>query len=52
MPLNIKNEESLTDVLIQTDFALQYGEDMDIKTRDFEYPDPDDEEEREFNMNN
>lgn len=44
VPLNINSEESLTDLLIQTDFALQYGEDEDVKTRDFEYPDADDEE--------
>lgn len=50
IPLNINNEESLTDLLIQTDFALQYGEDTDVKTRDFEYQDKDDEEEEpQFN---
>ncbi|MPC08970.1 GPN-loop GTPase 3 [Portunus trituberculatus] len=42
IPLNINDEESLTDVLIQTDFALQYGEDLDVKGKDFEYPDPED----------
>lgn len=44
VPLNINNEESLTDVLIQTDFALQYGEDLDVRGKDFEYPDPEDRE--------
>ncbi|XP_066963769.1 GPN-loop GTPase 3 [Macrobrachium rosenbergii] len=44
IPLNINKEESLTDLLIQADFALQYGEDVDVKTQDFEYPDPEDEE--------
>ncbi|XP_045128004.1 GPN-loop GTPase 3-like isoform X2 [Portunus trituberculatus] len=44
IPLNINDEESLTDVLIQTDFALQYGEDLDVKGKDFEYPDPEDRE--------
>lgn len=44
VPLNINKEESLMDVLIQTDFALQYGEDSDVKTKDFEYPDADDDE--------
>ncbi|XP_050734135.1 GPN-loop GTPase 3-like [Eriocheir sinensis] len=44
VPLNINNEESLTDVLIQTDFALQYGEDLDVRSKDFEYPDPEDRE--------
>lgn len=40
----------MTDLLIQTDFALQYGEDTDVKTRDFEYQDKDDdEEEPQFN---
>lgn len=44
VPLNINKEESLTDVLIQTDFALQYGEDFDVKGKDFELPDPEDRE--------
>ena len=35
------SEESMMDVLVQTDAALQYGEDLDVRTRDFEYPDPD-----------
>lgn len=51
IPLNIHNEESLTDLLIQTDFAVQYGEDGDVKTQDFEYPDPE-EEEPEINFVN
>ncbi|KAG7159824.1 GPN-loop GTPase 3-like [Homarus americanus] len=51
VPLNINSEESLMDVLIQTDFAVQYGEDQDVKTQDFEYPDAEDEEqEPSFNF--
>ncbi|KAK8722706.1 hypothetical protein OTU49_012181 [Cherax quadricarinatus] len=46
VPLNIKKEDSLMDVLIQTDFALQYGEDQDVRTTDFEYPDQDDDDDR------
>lgn len=34
------------DVLIQTDFALQYGEDSDVKTKDFEYLDADDDDDK------
>lgn len=36
IPINIKKEESITDVLITIDNALQYGEDLDVKTKDFE----------------
>lgn len=44
IPLNIQTEESLMDVLIQADLAVQYGEDSDVKTTDYEYPDPDEDE--------
>ncbi|KAK8720315.1 hypothetical protein OTU49_013418, partial [Cherax quadricarinatus] len=44
VPLSIKKEDSLMDVLIQTDFALQYGEDQDVRTTDFEYPGQDDDD--------
>lgn len=39
--LNIKNEENLGDILLTIDNVLQYGEDADVKTHDFEYPDED-----------
>lgn len=39
-PLNLKDQESISDVLITIDNILQYGEDLDVKTKDFE----DDEE--------
>ena len=35
---------SLQDLLITIDNTVQYGEDADVRTRDFEYPD---KEERE-----
>lgn len=41
-PLNLKDEESIADLLMTIDNILQYGEDADIKTKDFEQPDPDD----------
>ena len=31
------------DLLIMIDTTIQYGEDLDTKTRDFEYPDKEDE---------
>ncbi|KAF5281854.1 hypothetical protein FQR65_LT14498 [Abscondita terminalis] len=40
IPLNLKDEENLGDVLLTIDNILQYGEDRDIKTKDFE---PDDD---------
>lgn len=45
IPLNINNEESVTDLLVQTDMAIQYGEDGDVRTTDFGYSDPEDEDE-------
>jgi len=44
-PLDITNEENLQDLLIMIDTTVQFGEDEDVKTRDFEYPDKDDEDE-------
>lgn len=41
VPLNLKDQESLSDVLITIDNVLQYGEDQDVRTRDFEEPDGD-----------
>lgn len=41
IPLNIKNEESLADLLLTIDNIIQYGEEADVKTRDFDPPDPD-----------
>lgn len=36
VPLNLQNPESISDVLITIDNVLQYGEDLDTKTKDFE----------------
>lgn len=36
LPLDISEEDSLQDVLAQIDGAIQYGEDSDVKIRDFE----------------
>lgn len=38
-PLNLKDNENVGDVLVTIDNVLQYGEDQDIRTRDFDYPD-------------
>lgn len=43
-PLNLKDEESIADLLLTIDNIIQYGEDADVRTRDFEQPDPEDEE--------
>lgn len=40
-PLNIQDEENLADVLITLDNMLQFGEDADVKTKDFDQPDDD-----------
>lgn len=42
-PLNLKDQESIADVLITIDNILQYGEDLDVKTKDFEDNEEDDD---------
>jgi hypothetical protein len=36
IPLDIKDEESIGDVMLLIDSALQYGEDLEVKTKDFD----------------
>lgn len=36
LPLNIKDEESVGDIKMTIDNIIQYGEDADVKTRDFD----------------
>ncbi|XP_067015736.1 GPN-loop GTPase 3 [Anabrus simplex] len=43
-PLNIRDEENIADLLLTIDNIIQYGEDADVKTKDFEYPDPEDDD--------
>lgn len=42
-PLNIRDEQSVADILLMIDLIIQYGEDSDVKAVDFEEPDPEDE---------
>lgn len=42
MPLNIDDEESINDVLLMIDNMIQYGEDFDVKTKDYGAPDDED----------
>lgn len=42
-PLNIKKEGNIADILLTIDNAIQYGEDADVKTKDFEMPDEEEE---------
>ena len=42
--LNITNEENVQDLLIFADNKIKYGEDLEVKTKDFKYLDPDDDE--------
>jgi len=44
MPLNLKDEENLSDILVTIDNIIQYGEDQDTKTKDFEDIDEENEE--------
>jgi hypothetical protein len=36
VPLDISDEDSIGEVLLQIDMAIQYGEDADVKIREFE----------------
>lgn len=38
MPLDISDEDSLTDILTTIDLAIQFGEDADVKMKDFDEP--------------
>ncbi|KYM95910.1 PREDICTED: GPN-loop GTPase 3 [Cyphomyrmex costatus] len=42
LPLNIKNEESIADIKLTIDNTIQYGEDSDVKMKDFDEPCEDD----------
>ncbi|KAG7303738.1 hypothetical protein JYU34_012306 [Plutella xylostella] len=41
-PLNIKKDESIDNILITIDNIIQYGEDADVKVKDFDEPDDED----------
>ncbi|XP_036343178.1 GPN-loop GTPase 3-like [Rhagoletis pomonella] len=43
VPLNIDDEESIQDLLLQIDNVIQYGEDADVKIRDFDPPEEEDD---------
>jgi len=40
-PLDITSEENILDLLTTIDNTIQYGEDLDVKTADFDYPEKD-----------
>lgn len=42
VPMNINDEESIQDLLLQIDLIIQYGEDADVKMHDFDPPEADD----------
>lgn len=44
-PLNLNDEESIADLLLIIDNIIQYGEDAEVKQRDFDEPDPEDKDE-------
>lgn len=43
-PLNINDEENIADLLLMIDNVIQYGEDADVKTTDFDPPEPEDDD--------
>ena len=44
-PLNIKNHENISDILLTIDNIIQFGEDADVKTTDFDENNEEDENE-------
>jgi len=40
-PLDITSEENVQDLLTLIDNSIQYGEDLDVKTADYDYPEKD-----------
>ncbi|CAH1957041.1 unnamed protein product [Acanthoscelides obtectus] len=40
IPLNLKDHESIADILITIDNVIQYGEDQDVRSKDYEEEDP------------
>ena len=38
------DEESIGDLLFQIDSTIQYGEDMDVRVRDFDPPQPEEDD--------
>ncbi|XP_014288584.1 GPN-loop GTPase 3 [Halyomorpha halys] len=43
-PLNIKDNECISDLLLTIDNIIQYGEEADVRTRDFDPPEPENED--------
>ena len=41
-PLNIKDDESISDLLFTIDNCIQYGEDQEVRVQDFDPPEEDD----------
>ena len=44
LPLNPKDEDSIALVLSQIDMAIQFGEDADVRTKDYNEPERDDDD--------
>ncbi|KAG7208759.1 hypothetical protein KM043_014954 [Ampulex compressa] len=49
-PLNIKDEESIADIILTIDNIIQYGEDADVKMKDFDEPGEDDAENENYDI--
>lgn len=43
LPLNLKEEESVIDLINLIDMSIQYGEDGDVKVADFDPPEEEDD---------
>ncbi|XP_047002498.1 GPN-loop GTPase 3 [Schistocerca americana] len=43
-PFDVRDEENIADIMLTIDNMIQFGEDSDVKTRDFEYEDAEDDD--------
>ncbi|KAK9297204.1 hypothetical protein QLX08_008950 [Tetragonisca angustula] len=50
-PLNIKDEENMADIKLTIDNIIQYGEDADVKIRDFDESIEDDDKDINYDIN-
>lgn len=48
VPMNVDDEESIQDLLLQIDNIIQYGEDADVKVHDFDPPEEEQENENDM----
>ena len=48
LPLNITEEDSLHEILLQIDMAIQYGEDEEVRSRDGDEEEEGDDDDQDW----